>query len=136
MVAPYSQLDEINVLASQSDWAWPVALRQLFQPRGINLLVTSDTNELVNILANRRIHTAIIDGDTAGVALAMVRLIRMEYPLVPCILLSRSTQIELLDKALELDVYSVLDKPVNLEIMKQLLNKLFIRKYNSNIFGD
>jgi hypothetical protein len=30
-----AKFDEINVLASQADWAWPMALRDIFQPRGV-----------------------------------------------------------------------------------------------------
>jgi len=136
MVAASAQLNDINVLVNQANWAWPQALRCLFQPRGVNLLVANDTSDIVSVLAGRRIHTAIIDGDTAGTALAMIKVIHMGYPLVPCILLSSTAKRELLDKALELEVYSVLDKPVNMEILRELLNKLFIKKYDCTIFGN
>jgi DNA-binding NtrC family response regulator len=136
MVAMQSNTGQINLLANQTDWAWPLAVRSLFAPRGVNLLMANSTNELVNILDNRRIHTAIIDGSSTGNAFAMIKVIRMGYPLVPCILLSNSANTELLAEALDLEVFSVLGKPVNLEILKELLNKLFVRKYNNTIFSD
>lgn len=136
MVAMQADIGQINVLTNQTDWAWPVALRSLFEPRGVNLLMANNTNELVNVLDNRRIHTAIIDGQSTGNSLAIIKVIRMGYPRVPCILLSRSANTELLSDALDLEVFSVLDKPVNLDILKQLLNKLFVRKYNSSVFSD
>ena len=39
MVSNLSKLEEINVLASEANWAWPEALRSIFRPRGGNLLV-------------------------------------------------------------------------------------------------
>ena len=67
--------------------------------------------------------------------LATVRVIRREHPVLPCILLSKKVEKGLLGKALELEVFSVIDKPVNLGILQQQLNRMFIKKYNSNVFA-
>jgi len=115
MVAQWSQLDEVNVLASAADWAWPQAVRNLFQPRGVNLMVAQDAQDFVH--------------------LATVKIIRMDYPLVPCILLTRNADQDVLGKALQLDVFGVVGKPVNMEILRELLNRVFLKKYNSNIFS-
>jgi hypothetical protein len=40
-----------------------------------------------------------------------------------------------LGKALQLDVFGVVGKPVNMEVLQQLLNRLFLKKYNSDIFS-
>jgi hypothetical protein len=39
MMFNFSKLDEVNVLASGANWAWPEALHDIFEPRGVNLLV-------------------------------------------------------------------------------------------------
>ena len=39
-----------------------------------------------------------------------------------------------LGKALQLDVFSVIDKPVDMDILRQQLNRLFIKRYNSDVF--
>jgi len=136
MVSNLSKLEEVNVLASGADWAWPEALRRIFKPRGVNLLVAENATEFVNIIRDRRIHTTIIDMDSADSdGLATIKIIRMEYPLLPCILLSSATGRELLGKALRLDVFSVVDKPVDMLILQELLNRLFVKKYDSSIFG-
>ncbi len=136
MVSNLSKLEEVNVLASGADWAWPEALRRIFKPRGVNLLVAEDATEFVNIIRGRRIHTTIVDMDSAhSDGLATIKIIRMEYPLLPCILLSSTTGRELLGKALRLDVFSVVDKPVDMLILQELLNRLFLKKYDSSIFG-
>jgi DNA-binding NtrC family response regulator len=130
-----------NVLASQANWAWPAALRDIFRPRGVNLLVAEDANQFVSIMRSRRIHTTIIDVDSdKSNALATIRIIRMNYPLTPCILLSSRPQGEgrhesLLGNALKLNVFSVIDKPVDMGLLREQLNRLFIRKFDSNVFS-
>ena len=129
MVMNNSQFNEINVLASEADWAWPEALRSIFQPRGINLLVADNPSDFLNIIQRKRIHTTIFDMDSEkSNALVIIKLIRMNYPLLPCILLSSNTGQSLLCKALQLDVFSVIDKPVDMNILREQLNRLFIKK--------
>jgi DNA-binding NtrC family response regulator len=136
MVAMRDKLDEVNVLAGGAQWAWPAAVRDIFRPRGVNLLVAESVGEFVNIIERRRIHTTIVDMDTVGGGLATIKIIRMDHPLIPCILLCSTAGEALLGKALELDVFSVIDKPVDMGILREQLNRLFIRKYGSYIFSE
>jgi DNA-binding NtrC family response regulator len=136
MVSNLSKLEEINVLASEANWAWPEAVRHIFRPRGVNLLVAENASEFVNIIERKRIHTTIIDMDSEqSNGLATIKIIRMDYPLLPCILLSSSAGESLLGKALRLDVFSVIDKPVDMSVLQEQLNRLFVKKYNSDIFA-
>jgi DNA-binding NtrC family response regulator len=136
MVPNFSKLDEVNVLASEANWCWPEALRNIFQPRGVNLLVADSAGEFVNIIERKRIHTTIVDMDCETGGLAAIKIIRMNYPLLPCILLTSEAGEEILSKALQLNVFSVIDKPVDMSILRELLNRLFLKKYNSNIFAE
>jgi DNA-binding NtrC family response regulator len=136
MFAERSQLDEVNVLASAADWAWPEAVRSLFRPRGVNLLVAQEPGEFVQVISNRRIHTTIVDMDAErSTGLATIKIIRMDYPLVPCILLTSRVDSDVLGRALQLDVFGVIDKPVNMNLLQQVLNRLFLKKYNSDLFA-
>jgi len=135
MVAMRQKLDEVNVLASGANWAWPEALRDIFRPRGVNLLVAEGAGEFVDIIGRRRIHTTIVDMEGEAGGLATIRIIRMDYPLLPCILLSKSAGEDLLGKALRLNVFSVIEKPVDMEVLREQLNRAFIRRYNSYIFS-
>jgi DNA-binding NtrC family response regulator len=136
MVAQWSQFDEVNVLASVADWAWPEAVRNIFKPRGVNLLVAEKTSDFVSIIASTRIHTAIVDVDSERPSgLATVKVIRLGYPRVPCILLTSRTDEDILGRALQLDAFAVVGKPVNMDILRELLNRLFLKKYNSNLFA-
>ena len=129
------ELDDVNVLASGASWAWSAALREIFRPRGVNLLVAQGADEFVNVIEQRRIHATIVDMDSGkSSGLATITIIRMDYPLLPCILLTSAACEGLLEKALRLDVFSVIDKPVDMSILLELLNRLFVKKYNSDIF--
>ena len=100
------------MLAIRSDWDWPGALRDIFRPRGVNLLVAENTNDIVNVLRQRRICTTIIDTDPGEpeTGLWTLKIIRMEQPLMPCILLANRATNMMLEKALQLDAFSVIDK--------------------------
>ena len=137
MVLNLSKLDEVNVRASGANWAWPEAQRNLFQPRGVNLLVAENAGEFVNIIGQRRIHTTIVDMDSEkSNGLATIKIVRMDHPLLPCILLTSAAGEAMLSKALRLDVFSVIEKPVDMNILREQLNRLFVKKYNSDIFAE
>lgn len=131
-----SKLGEVNLLASEDNWAWPEAVRNILRPRGVNLLVAQSTSDFINIIERRRIHTTIVDMDSErSNGLATIRIIRMGHPLMPCILLSSHTGEAMLSKALKLDVFSVIDKPVDMSILHEQLNRIFMKRYNSDIFA-
>ena len=135
MVSNLSKLEEVNVLASEANWAWPEALRDIFRPRGVNLLIAENAGEFVNVIEHKRIHTTIVDMDSEkSNGLTTIKIIRMDYPLLPCILLTSEAKEAILSKALRLDVFSVIDKPVDMGVLLEQLNRLFIKKYNSDIF--
>ncbi len=135
MINETLQLNEINVLASEANWAWPEALRNIFQPRGINLLIAGNTSEFLNVLQRKRIHATIFDTDSdKSYSLTGIKIIRMNHPLLPCILLTSSAGESLLCRALQLDVFSVIDKPVDMNILREQLDRLFVKKYQSDIF--
>jgi DNA-binding NtrC family response regulator len=129
--------DSIKVLINNSDWAWPDAVRQIFRDRAVELLVVKQTDEALNVLQQRRIHTAIVDMDSKILnGLSMIKVIRGCYPLLPCILLADSAEEKLLSTALELDVFSVMNKPVDIPLLQNQLHRLFIKRYNSNLFNS
>jgi len=129
-------IDSVKVLINGSDWAWPDAARQIFRDR-VELLVVKRADEALNVLQQRRIHTAIVDMDSKVFSgLGMIRIIRSNFPFLPCILLAESAEEKLLSAALELDVFSVVNKPVDIALLRNQLHRLFVKKYNSNLFNS
>ena len=136
MIVEQIQDSRVNVLASGEGWAWPGALKDIFAPKGISLLIAREVGEFVNIIKQNRIHTLIIDSDVERyTGLATVKIIRKDYPRLPCILLSCRANREMLTEALHLDVFSVINKPVDMNILRNQMNKLFVKRYGSHIFS-
>jgi DNA-binding NtrC family response regulator len=130
-------MDNIKVLINGSDWAWPDAVRQIFKDRSVELLIVKQADEALNVLQQRRIHTAIVDMDSKILnGLSMIKVIRSSFPLLPCILLADSAEEKLLSTALELDVFSVMSKPVDMQLLQNQLHRLFVKRYNSNLFNS
>ena len=130
-------LNEVNVLVGQADWAWSEAVRSIFAPRGINSMVVADAESALDAIESRNIHTAIVDMDsqTTG-GLSIVKIIHGHHPMLPTIVVSRSSEQRLLTSVLELNVFSVIAKPVDMTILQYQLNRLFIKMYDCTIFGD
>lgn len=129
--------DGIKVLINGFDWAWPDAVRQIFKARGVELLMVRRADEALNVLQQRRIHTAIVDMDSKTLnGLSMIKIIRSSFPVLPCILLTEAAEDKLLSAALELDVFSVMNKPVDLVLLQNQLHRLFVKRYDSNLFNS
>lgn len=134
-----SQPDHVNVLIGNADWAWPQAVAEIFQPRGINTLIANTPAEMVHIIDNNRIHLAILDmtiGQSDLSGMHTMKMIRKHNILLPCIMLAHNIDRHLLDEALKLDVFSVLSKPVDIDLLKKNINRLFLKCYECNVFAD
>jgi DNA-binding NtrC family response regulator len=135
MAIKLSQPDNINVLINNADWAWPQAVAQIFQPRGINALVADSAQHIVQIIDNRQIHLAILDKFSDNLTgVQILKLIRQRNPLLPCIVLAGQINEHLLAQALALDAFSVLAKPVCLPMLQEQINRLFLKYYDSSVF--
>jgi len=133
----YMTLGEINVLVGQAEWAWRDAIRNIFAPRGVNSLIAANAAGALDIIERRRIHAAIVDMDSQSAGgLGIVRVIRRYHPLLPCIMVSKVSERRVLGSALELDVFGVVAKPVDMQILQEELNRLFVKKYNSMVFQE
>lgn len=131
-----SQPDSVNVLLSNADWAWPQAVQAIFQPRGINALVANSAGDVVNLVATSKIHLAILDSvldDLSG--MQTLKIVRQHDPLLPCILLARQPGQRLLAQALALNAFSVLAKPVDLNLLADQIDRLFHKYYASDMFS-
>ncbi len=125
------------MLVGRSDREWSRAVEEMLVPRGIRTMVASSAGEAVDILAGSRIHMALVDIDSQVVnGLSIVRAVRGYEPMLPCIMASAQCERPMLSRALALDVFSVIAKPVDTVILQRQLNRLFIKKYNSYVFSE
>jgi DNA-binding response OmpR family regulator len=136
MTQRLSQPESVNVLLSNANWAWPQAVTQIFQPRGINALMADSANDMLRIVSGSRIHLAILDLAFGGASgMQTLKMLRSQDQLLPCILLAQEVDERLLAEALALDVFSVLAKPVDLHLLAGQIDRLFSKYYASNMFS-
>ena len=136
MVPRLSQAENVKVLLSNADWAWPEAVAKIFQPRGINSLIANSSREMVRIIDNNRIHLAILDlqfDDRSG--MQTLKIVRKHNQLIPFILLAYQTDERILAEALTLDAFSVLSKPVDMSLLAGKINRVFQKYYASDMFS-
>ncbi len=132
-----SQPDSINVLISDTNWAWPQAVAEIFQPRGINALVAASTDDAVGLVRNNKIHLALVDSTVEeSQGLKTLQAIRRQDNLLPCILLAQEPNERLLGRALALNAFSVLAKPVDLSLLAAHIDRVFTKQYASNVFSS
>ena len=136
MLSAQDQRDDVNVLASQTDWSWLQTLGRVFRPRGVNLMVAQTAIEFVKLVHCQQVHATIVDADTSLGGLTTVKILRKDFPKLPCLVVSKDTGHGLLKQALDLDVFSVIEKPVNMVLLQQQLNRLFMKVYRNSVFEE
>ena len=136
MVPSLVQSENVNVLISNANWAWPQAVEEIFQPRGVNALVADSGGDMVQLVNHNKIHLAILDTALEELSgMQTLRLIRKQDNLLPCILVAQQVDKRLLAEALVLQVFSVVAKPVDLALLAEQIDRLFVKHYASDIFS-
>ena len=138
MAQKFSQPDSVNVMLDNANWAWPQAVAQIFQPRGINALVADSTADMIQLITHNKIHLAILDQTSIGdntSGMHTLKIIRNHDRLLPCILLAHKIDKHLLSQALALQAFSVVEKPVNLSRLAEQINRLFLKYYAFDMFS-
>ena len=136
MTQRLSQPEIVNVLIGNASWPWPQAVSEIFRPRGINALVANSSGEMVQIIDKNRIHLALLDVAFDKLSgMQTLKIIRKHDRLLPCIVLAEHIDKELLADALRLEVFSVMSKPVDMSLLAEQINRLFMKYYASNMFS-
>ncbi len=106
-----SSVGRLNLMlahGAQADWA--TALEGALRPLPVELHWSRTDHEAIGLATATRLDLGVVDDDlTEGGGLGLVRRIRMLGMGFPCLLVSREPQPRLLQKALELEVFSVVD---------------------------
>jgi len=136
MVRSLNKQETVNILLSNADWAWPQAVRDIFHPLGVNALVADSAEDMVRLVDSNRIHLAILDrviGNLSG--LQTLKMLRQRDRMLPCILLANTVNDELLRQALALRAFSVITKPVDLDVLQKQIDRLFVKMYDNDMFS-
>jgi CheY-like chemotaxis protein len=148
--------DRLNVLLTTDEQSLADHLPRLLAPQGVRAIWAPTLDQAVSALERSMIHVAVIDmampvdpATGAGAAgpvrplrlpggMKLLQVIRRLDRRPPAVVVVRGRHFDqrtddfLLAEALKLDVFSVLDKPVGLEQMLQVLQRALQRYFGGN----
>ncbi len=125
--------NRLTVLLPDEHTGWHEHVRQLLQPQGVETLLARSGHEALEMLQARRVHLAVLDVRMPQLGgLQVIRLIRDQGDdQTPAILLADQPNTHLLHEALGMRVFSVLSKPVDLNLLLDAMARVMKRHYSS-----
>ena len=119
-----------SILIADDDKGNRESLGELLKARGFSTVLAADGGEAVDIVRVELVHLAIFDMHmprmTGLEALEQVRLLN---DLLPAILVTADATRELIRQAFQAQVFSVIPKPVNKNIVLHTLARALVRAY-------
>ena len=122
----------LNVLLPYEQEGWHQTVRRLLEPLGIQTVAARNGREALRILESGGVHVAVLDAEMPQ--LGGMQIIRRMNDLAtrpPAILLANHMTNHLLQEALGMHVFSVLSKPVDLNVLLDALARVMRRHYES-----
>jgi CheY-like chemotaxis protein len=121
-----------NVLIADDDKGNRETLRDLLETRGFKTTLAADGGEAVEIARVQRVHVCVFDLHMPRLTgLEAVQLVRQIHELLPAILMTADATREVMRQAHEARVFSVIPKPVNLNVIMHTLASALSRVYGT-----
>lgn len=120
-----------SLLITEEDEGCRKSLRDTFVPKGYNTYLAGSGREAIKIARQVLLHALIMDVQLPDInGLDTFRFIKREIQVsLPCILLSDNTSKELMLRALSADAYTLISKPVNLEVLNFAMEQMMKKYY-------
>jgi len=120
------------VLLPQEPGAWLETVSRLLEPMGVRTVLARSGHDALHLLAGQTFHAAVLDTDMPLLGgMQVVRLMRESSNRTPAILLSPRVTTQLMREALQMSVFSVLGKPVDVNVLLDSLARVLRRYYES-----
>jgi DNA-binding NtrC family response regulator len=114
------------------DGGWQATVQQLLEPQGIQTLVARTGRDALRIIEMHPVHAAVIPQDMPSLnGLQVIKRMNDLAHRPPAILLANRMTNHLLQEALGMHVFSVLSRPVDLNLLLDSLARLMRRFYES-----
>lgn len=131
-----------TVLLANDQESWHDNVRRLLEPQGVQTISARSGREALHLIESQPVHVAVLDYQMPQLGgLQVVKLMREMHkpdPLKapPAILLANDLNSHLLREALMAHVFSVLSKPVDLNLLLDALARVLKRRYESRWPGQ
>jgi DNA-binding NtrC family response regulator len=132
-----SPTSRLTVLLANEQEGWQQTVRGLLEPQGVQTVTARSGREALSMLESQPIHVAVLDQQMPQLGgLQIVKLMREMHKAPPTILVARELNSHLLREALGMQVFSVLSKPVDLNVLLDTLARVLRRYHKSRWPGD
>jgi CheY-like chemotaxis protein len=120
----------LTVLFADAEEGWQNQVGRLLEPQGVQAVTVRTGREALSRVESGEVHVAVLDQHLPQLSgLQVVKLMRDKPASPPTILLARDMTKHVLSEALGMKVFSVLSKPVDLNLMLETLARVIKRKY-------
>ena len=127
-----SQQNRLTVLLANEQEGWHQTVRGLLEPQGVQTLSARSGREALQMIESQPIHVAVLDQQMPQLGgLQVIKLMRELHKAPPAILLANQLTNHLLREALGMHVFTVLSKPVDLNVLLDALARV-LRRYHES----
>ena len=136
-MAPTTAPTRFTVLLANEQEGWHQTIRGLLEPQGVQTVAVRSGREALDVMQHTQVHVAVLDQQMPQLGgLQVIKLMRDFKAPPPSILLANHLTDHLLHDALGLRVFSVLSKPVDLNLLLDALARVLKRHYASRWPSD
>ncbi len=120
-----------TILITDDDRAFRETLQSVFAPRGFQTHLAADGEEAVHIIRSERIHLVLLDMHMPRLTgLETVAAVREFNLQLPCVLISGGLDETIRREAAAADLYGILEKPVQLDVVTTIVAEAFRQTYD------
>ena len=124
--------NRLTVLLANEQEGWHQTVRGLLEPQGVQTLSAKSGREALDLIETRPVHVAVLDQAMPQLGgLQVIRLMRDRKNAPPAILLASQLTNNLLREALSMQVFTVLAKPVDFNVLLDALARV-LRRYHES----
>ena len=119
-----------SILITDDDRGVREALGEIVEAKGFRPVLASDGEQAVEIVQHEPIHLAVLDMHMPRLTgLETLQLVRQVNALLPAILITADATRELMQRAFQAHVFSVVPKPLNLHVVLHTMVRALGRVY-------
>jgi len=120
-----------SLLITDDDVEFRQTLRSVFEPLGVRTLLAADGQQALDIVRSEEVHLILLDMHMPKLTgLETIRLVKQFKAMVPCILMSAQLDDRIIQQATQIEVFSILAKPVTFRQLTGVVGQALERTYN------
>lgn len=124
--------EPFSILITDDDRGVRETLADLVEGKGYRPVLASHGEEALEIVQNQKIHLALLDMHMPKLTgLETLQLVRQIHALLPAILITADASLELMRQAFQAQVFSVVPKPVNAQVVVSTVVRALVRVYGT-----